>query len=182
MIEDKNSPKTDQENTANFQKKVWITAGIVSFTVITLLVLKTTFNVFLLILAGTLIAIFFRGVSSFIERKTGCKENIAVLISILGTLLIVAGLFYLIGAKVQTQIADLVDTLPRTIENVKGRMNNSTVGSEAIDSMSSPDSTKKYRASQESSSNLLLVYLVIYMSFYLSQYSLPLLLKHIPKE
>lgn len=143
MIEENNSPKTDKQNTDNFQKKVWITVGIVSFTLISLLVLKTTFNVFLLILAGTLIAIFFRGVSSFIERKTGFKENIAVLISILGTLLIVAGLFYLIGAKVQTQIADLVDTLPRTIENVKDRMNNSTVGSEAIDSMSSPDSTKK---------------------------------------
>ncbi|WP_084157708.1 AI-2E family transporter [Flavobacterium frigidarium] len=143
MIEENNSPKTDQENTANFQKKVWITAGIVSFTLITLLVLKTTFNVFLLILAGTLIAIFFRGVSSFIERKTGWKENIAVLISIFGTLLIAAGLFYLIGAKVQTQIGDLIDTLPKTIENVKDRMNSSTVGSKVIDNMSSPDSTEK---------------------------------------
>ena len=142
MIE-KNTQQDTPDNNPSFQKKVWITVGIVSFVLLSLLMLKTTINVFLLILAGTLIAIFFRGISNFIERKTGWKEMVCVVISILGTLLIVAGLFYLIGAKVQTQIGDLMETLPKTIENVKHQMNNSTVGHEVIDSASSDDATKK---------------------------------------
>ncbi|NRS89807.1 putative PurR-regulated permease PerM [Flavobacterium sp. 7E] len=139
----KDTPQLDQDKNISFQKKVWITTAIITFTISALLLFKATFNVFLLILAGTLIAVFFRGLSDFIQRKTKWKENVCVAISILGTLFIVAGLFWLIGAKVQTQMTDLMETLPKTIENVKIQMNNSIVGEKIIDKLSSKNSTDK---------------------------------------
>lgn len=50
----------------SYQKKVWIKRGIYALIVVLLLLLKATFSVFLLILAGSLIAVFFRGLRGFI--------------------------------------------------------------------------------------------------------------------
>lgn len=142
-MQQKNDSHTDPENNLSFQKKVWITTAIIAFTVCLLLIFKATFSVFLLILAGTLISIFFRGVSDFIKRKTKWKEKVCITISILGTLLIVAGLFWLIGAKVQTQVTDLVETLPKTIENVQEKINDSALGEKIINKLSTKNSTDK---------------------------------------
>lgn len=142
-MQQKNDSHTDPENNLSFQKKVWITTAIIAFTVCLLLIFKATFSVFLLILAGTLISIFFRGVSDFIKRKTKWKEKVCITISILGTLLIVAGLFWLIGAKVQTQVTDLVETLPKTIENVQEKINDSALGENIINKLSTKNSTDK---------------------------------------
>jgi predicted PurR-regulated permease PerM len=126
-----------------FQKKVWITVGIVAFVVVLLLILKATFNVFLLVLAGSLISIFFRGISDFIQKKTNWKEGLCVSISIIGTILIVSGLFWLIGFKIQSQIAELIETLPKTIENAKSTLNESSIGSMLVDEASSKKSLEK---------------------------------------
>lgn len=142
-MQQKDDSHTDPENNLSFQKKVWITTAIIAFTVCLLLIFKATFSVFLLILAGTLISIFFRGISDFIMRKTKWKEKVCVTISILGTLLIVAGLFWLIGAKVQNQVTDLMETLPKTIENVQEKMHNSALGEKIINTLSTKNSTDK---------------------------------------
>ncbi|MEJ7682981.1 MAG: hypothetical protein WKG06_35015 [Segetibacter sp.] len=52
------------ERKYTYPQKVWITGGIFALIVVIILLLKATFNVFLLILAGTLIAVFFRGLSA----------------------------------------------------------------------------------------------------------------------
>jgi len=142
-MQQENEPQINSENTPSFQKKVWITTGIFAFTIIILLVFKATFSVFLLVLAGTLIAIFFRGLSNFIQRKTKWKEGVCVAISIITTLLILAGLFWLIGAKVQEQIAELMETLPKTIDNAKAQLNDSSIGEKIVDKISSNKSMNK---------------------------------------
>lgn len=139
----KNEPQKNSENNLSFQKKVWIVTGILALAIIVLLLLKVTFSVFLLVLAGTLIAIFFRGLSNLIQRKTKWKEGICVAISIIGTSLIVAGLFWLMGAKVQGQIAELMETLPKTIDNAKAKLNNSLIGEKIVDKLSSKNSMDK---------------------------------------
>lgn len=137
-----NEPQRNPTN-LSFQKKVWITTGILAFTIIVLLIFKAAFSVFLLVLAGTLIAIFFRGLSNFIQCKTKWKEGVCVAISIIGTLLIVAGLFWLIGAKVQAQIGELMETLPKTIDNAKAKLNDSPIGEKIVDKLSSKNSMDK---------------------------------------
>lgn len=142
-MQQNNEPQINSENNLSFQKKVWIATGILALAIIVLLLLKATFNVFLLVLAGTLIAIFFRGLSNLIQRKTKWKEGICAAISIVGTLLIVAGLFWLIGAKVQEQITELMETLPKTIDNAKANLNESSIGEKIVDKLSSKNSMDK---------------------------------------
>lgn len=137
------SKSFEQHTEPPFHKKVWITVGVVSFVVVLLMILKATFNVFLLVLAGSLIAIFFRGISDFIEKKTSWNEGLCVAISIIGTIVIVSGLFWLIGFKIQSQIAELIETLPKTIENAKSTLNDSTIGSMLVDEASSKKSLEK---------------------------------------
>lgn len=135
-----------KETDLSYQKKVWIKGGIYGFIIVLLLLVKATFGVFLLILAGSLIAVFFTGLSGVIHRKTKWKEGICLAISVVGTLVLIMGLFWLIGAKVQSQIAELSDTLPETIENAKAHLNQSAVGQKVVSKISSQGSMKKAQA------------------------------------
>lgn len=128
---------------SEYTKRVWIKGGIYALIVILILLFKATFSVLLLILAGALIAIFFRGLSDLICRKTKWKEGICLTIAVLGVLLFVIGLFWLIGAKIQNQITELADTLPKTIQNAKVQISQNSIGKKIIEKASSADSMKK---------------------------------------
>lgn len=121
----------------SFPQKVWIAVGVTALIVVMLLLLKATFSVLLLILAGSLIAVYFRGLSGLIQRKTHWKENVCLTISIAGSLLLITILFWLMGAKVQSQIAEMSDTLPNTIERTKEQLNQSSLGQKIFDKLSS---------------------------------------------
>jgi predicted PurR-regulated permease PerM len=123
----------------SFTQKVWIAGGIVAFIVVMLLLLKETFSVLLLILAGTLIAVYFRGLSDLIQRKTKWKSVLCLAISIVGSLLLIALVSWIIGAKVQAQIVEMSDTLPKTIEKTKDQMNQSALGKKFVEKLSSSD-------------------------------------------
>lgn len=140
----------EMEPTYSFQQKVWIATGIVSFAVIMLLLLKTAFGVLMLILAGALIAIFFRGLAGLVEKKTGWSDTVCLIISTIGTLLIIAALSWLIGAKVTAQVAELSDTLPATIEKTKQQLQTSSLGKKIVEKINSPESMQKAKAIAQS--------------------------------
>lgn len=137
-------------NDYTFPQKIWIAGGILSFFVVTLFFLKATINVFLLILAGVLIAVFFRGLSGWIERKTKWKSGICLAISIGGSVAFLVLLFWLIGAKVQSQITELTDTLPSTIEHAKNQLTQSSLGQKITEKISSPQTQKKIQSVAQS--------------------------------
>ena len=124
---------TDGSNQHTFVQKVWIVCGILAFVVIFLLLFEATFNVIILILASVLIACFFRGISSFIKKKTGWRSAITLSISIGGTVLILAGIFWLAGATISNEAEKLEGTLPSMITEVKELLNNSAAGQEGIE-------------------------------------------------
>lgn len=137
-------------NDYSYPKKVWIAGGIIAFIVILILLFKATFNVLLLILAGSLIAVYFRGLSDLIQRKTKWKGGVCVAISIIGTLLLIVLLFWLIGAKVQSQIAELSDTLPQTVEKAKEKLNQSPLGQKVVQKISSPKTQEQAQSIAQS--------------------------------
>jgi predicted PurR-regulated permease PerM len=130
----------------SFIQKVWISSGIVASVVVVLLLLEATFSVLLLVLAGTLIAIFFRGLSGLIARKTKWKEALCLTISMVGTLLLLVALSWLIGSKVQTEVIQLSDTLPATIANAKAKLSESMIGKKIVEKISSPQSISKAKS------------------------------------
>ena len=131
------------EKQYSYPQKVWITAGILAITVVVLLLLKATFNVLLLILAGAIIGVLLRGLNGLLQRKTGWKNKVTLPISILVSLVIVILLFWLIGSKVQTQWQQLSETLPRTVENAKQYLNQSSIGQKIVQKVSSPQTQEK---------------------------------------
>lgn len=138
--------KDTPQNDYTFQQKVWISGSIIALIVVILLLLKATFSVFLLILAGILIASFFTGLGSLIERKTKWNRSLSLAISVIGTLVIIILLFWLIGAKVGSQITQLNDSLPSTVENVKEQLSQNPFGQKLIKSASSPEAQEKAKA------------------------------------
>lgn len=138
--------RTSNTSDYSFPQKVWITGGIFAFLVVLLLLFKATFSVLLLVLAGTIIAVFFRGLSDLIQRQTKWSEAICLTISILTSLIILILLFWLMGAKVQAQMAQLTETLPATIDNAKSQLNKSSIGQKIVEEISSPDTQKKGQA------------------------------------
>lgn len=130
----------------SYQKKVWIKGGIYALIIILILLFKATFSVFLLILAGALIAIFFHGLSGFICRKTKWKQGICLAIAVIGIVVLTAGLLWLMGAKIQAQVATLSDTLPSTIENAKAQLSQNSIGKKIVEKASAPDTMEKAKA------------------------------------
>lgn len=126
-----------QEKKYSFVQKVWITGGILALIISILLLFKSTFSVFVLVLGGTLIATYFRGLANLIEKKTHWRSWIAMTISVGGTILLLTGIFWLIGSEAQNQMSQLSKTLPETYENAKDYLNRTWLGREAIDKISS---------------------------------------------
>lgn len=124
-------------------QKVWIAGGILVLIVVLLLLLQATFNVWLLVLAGVLIAVFFRGLSDLICTKTGWKEGVCLAVSIVGTLLIFVLLILLMGSTVQSQADEMSKTLPGTIENAKNQLSQSALGKKVVEQASNPQAQKK---------------------------------------
>lgn len=135
--------KTGVNKEYSFHQKVWIAGGIFAFIVVILLLLKATFNVLLLVLAGTLIAVFFRGLAGLIERKTKWNPKLSLAFSVITTLVIIALLFWMMGAKVQAQAEELSKTLPSTFEKAKTELGKSSIGRKIIEKISSAETQKQ---------------------------------------
>jgi predicted PurR-regulated permease PerM len=132
-----------KETEYSFVQRVWIITGIVSFAVVILLLLKTVFSVLLLVLAGALIAIFFRSLAGLIQKKTKWSSTVCLLISTIGSFLLIALVCWLIGAKVQAQVAELSETLPATIEKTKSHLQSTPLGEMIVEKLSSPETADK---------------------------------------
>jgi predicted PurR-regulated permease PerM len=123
-------------------EKVWQTVAIVALLVIGILVLKIAFNVLLMVLAGSLIAVYFHGLGDLIQKKTRLNRTLAMTISIAGTFILLAVIIWFIGAKIQQQVAELSNTLPHTVSTFKAKLNATPAGQKILE-YSSGDNSKQ---------------------------------------
>lgn len=130
----------------NFQRKVWVTASIVVFIIVVLWLVKAIFNVLLLVLAGVLIALYFRGLAGLINRKLHIPQKGSLAIAVIGSLLLLIGFFWFAGTRIQQQVTQLSDTLPSAIENAKQQLSQSTIGQKILEKAQSANSSKKAEA------------------------------------
>lgn len=129
----------NKSESRDFQKKVWIATGIIALVFILLWIIKVIFNVLLLLFAGSLIAIFFVGLAGIIQRKFGVKEGLSLAISIIVSLLLLGGFFWLTGNSISQQFNDLKETLPSAVENVKTKLSQSGLGRRMLETATSDD-------------------------------------------
>lgn len=130
---------TGNNNRINFINKIWIIIGITALAFIIIWILQKTFNVLLLVLAGALIAIFFRGLAGLLNRKLKIPSTLSLIISIAGTILLLSGFFWFTGNSVQNQISELRETIPEAFETFKQKFGQTPIGKEIVEKLTSED-------------------------------------------
>jgi predicted PurR-regulated permease PerM len=138
---DKNTEKSIKKE-ISYTVRVWQTTAIVCLTLIIILIVRVAFSVLLMSLAGALIAIYFHGLADLIQRKTRIKKKLSLLISIAGTIMILFGLTWVVGSKIQRQVTELSTTLPKTLNTAKAKIAETPVGQKLIKYTSGDNSQK----------------------------------------
>ena len=101
------SEEKNEEKQYNFVQKVWIVGLIFSLIVTVLLIFEATFDLLVLVLAGALIACYFRGLSDLIHKKIKWNQKVTLSIATIGSLLIVFGVIYFTqGKKASITLSD----------------------------------------------------------------------------
>jgi predicted PurR-regulated permease PerM len=134
---------TTQQPVMSFTKKVWIIAGIALLTVSVFLLFKTLFSLLLLMLAGILLAVFFHGCADIIQRNLHFSSKVSLILSILLNVVLLIGFFWFIGARLSSQLSELSDTLPKTIQDAKNNLQQSEIGKKVINYVNSSGNSKK---------------------------------------
>jgi predicted PurR-regulated permease PerM len=119
-----------------FQQKVWTVCGITALFVALLWFFMITFNVFLLILAGVLIALFFHGLAGLIQRKLHLPQKASLLVSVISTFIIIILASWFMGSTIQLQITELAKTLPSTVNNAKIQLASTFLGQKFLEKTS----------------------------------------------
>ncbi|SEB14730.1 AI-2E family transporter [Pedobacter hartonius] len=147
MNKDQTPEKIEKE--LSYIQKVWQTVAIVALLVVVILIARVAFNVLLMILAGSLIAVYFHGLGDLIERKTRLNRTASMVISVAGSFILLGILLWFMGTKIQNQIALLSDSLPGTIETAKARLNEHSIGKKILAYFSDNNSDKLFATAQK---------------------------------
>ncbi|RZJ81509.1 MAG: AI-2E family transporter, partial [Chryseobacterium sp.] len=144
MINDQ-QPET-KSSLSFFTRKVWIVTGILALSIILIFLLKAAFDVLLMILAATLIAVYFHGLADVIERLTKFKRGWSMAISVTLTLVLSVATFWFMGNKLQIQISELQQDFPDMIEKARQSLGNTMLGEKVLESLSGFDTDKMMSA------------------------------------
>lgn len=134
----------------SFTRKMWVGTSIVALFVIVIWVLKATFNVLLLVLAGALIALYFHGIATLLQRKLHVPRTASKILSTLGSLVLLLLFFWFAGDRIQQQTKELSKTLPSAFNKLKDRVKDSPFGETVTDRISSGVSEGKVSTAVES--------------------------------
>ncbi len=129
--------------TSAFANKVWTSVGIVAFVMILALIIYKTFNVFLLLLAASIIALFLNAVSSKIKKWTGLNNGVSLAVTIVLMVLSAGFFFWLVGAEAQIQYKEMQEAVPVMIDNAQVYLNKTTLGQKISDQITDIENQKK---------------------------------------
>ncbi|WP_345953932.1 AI-2E family transporter [Mucilaginibacter sp. PAMB04168] len=143
-----NDDTGSKQNDSLFLKRVFMGAGAIALLVILILIIRVAFNVMLMVLAGTLIAVYFNGLADAIERYTPLNRRICMLISVIGTFAIIGLLFWFMGTKIQHQVNALSEDFPRLLAKLESQVRELPFGAKMLDNVSGNDSQKIMNTAQ----------------------------------
>ncbi len=134
-------PALIEKDRESFSKRVLITVGIVIPVILLLLLFGFAFKVLLLVLAGVLFAVFFRGIAGWISNHTKLSEGWSLLIAVVGVvgLIVLAG--RLIAPQVGEQVNQLSEKLPQAVANTRSQLEQKQWGKKLLDQI--PKSSEK---------------------------------------
>jgi predicted PurR-regulated permease PerM len=129
--------------------KVWQITAIICLFITILLIFRVAFNIILMAFAGVLIAVYFRGLAEFLEKKLKLSSKLAYVISVAGSLLILVLLIWFIGNTIQQQASELSDAIPNTVNTTREKLSHSIIGQRILKSSSGEGSQKLLNAASK---------------------------------
>ena len=112
-----------------FNRKVLNAVGIVTISILLVLLLLFGFRVILLILAGVLVAAFFTGIADFIESETPMNQRISLALTVLLVIGLLIGLSFALAPHISEQVESLKEQLPRAADETFQNFKSTEVGS-----------------------------------------------------
>ncbi|HEY1024691.1 MAG TPA: AI-2E family transporter [Sphingobacteriaceae bacterium] len=135
---DERQKSAETQETARFLYKLALTILLI----LVVLLVIVSFNILLMVLAACLIALYFHGVARLIKRKMRIRLQWSLLISVLSSLVLICLLFWLIGARIQSQATELSNKFPSMVDQGKQQLSQSTIGRKVLDQFSGASSKK----------------------------------------
>jgi predicted PurR-regulated permease PerM len=127
------------EKTNKFIKRLLTICGVITFIILSVLLLINVFDVVLLTFGAILLAIFLHGLANISRRHLRLSEGYSVLLVSFLLLAILALSVYLLAPSVAEQVRNLRDELPRSAQNVSAFLSNYSWGRLIIEQMPSTD-------------------------------------------
>lgn len=90
-----------------------------------------------MILAGTIIALYFHGLADAIRKRTKISKFWSMVLSIIITFIILFALGWMVGSKLQHQIAELTAQFPEMLREAKEFLSQYAIGRSFIDEITS---------------------------------------------
>jgi predicted PurR-regulated permease PerM len=147
MTENKKDTK-EQHASSTYMARVWQTIAIAALVVVAILIVHVAFNVLLMAMAGSLMAVYFHGLGDTIQRHTRLNRKWAMVISIAGSIIMLGVLLWFMGTKIQVQVAELSNKLPATINTAKAKLGESPLGQKVLDYFSGDNSKTMLNTAQ----------------------------------
>lgn len=123
-----------------FSRKVLKALGITLGILLILLLIGYAFDVLLLIFAGVLIAVFFRGTANALSSRTSLTRGWSLALVVVGVLALATATVWLMAPQVSEQATALSEELPKAVEGFRDKLGDNKWGRKAIDEMPSADS------------------------------------------
>jgi len=124
-------------------KKIWLIIGIITLTIVVLLLFKILFNLLLLTLAAVLMATYFLGCANLLHRKLKLSKGLSLAIAIIVNIILIGSFFWLVGARLEQQFSSLTGTMPQTIEHAKSQLQKNPVGSKFLNYLNNSGNSQK---------------------------------------
>lgn len=125
--------KTPSQSSDSFPQRVMIGVGIALIFILMLLLIGYAFNVVLLILAGSLIAVLFRGAAASLSKQIHMPEGWSLAIVLAGFIGVFVLAYFLLAPQVSEQATTLSEELPKAYDKFKGRIEDTPWGKRLTD-------------------------------------------------
>jgi len=124
-----------EADSKQFRRRVLTAVGIVAGLAVLLLFLYSTASVLLLLFIGLLIGVALRTVSHWIASHTPLSEQISLAVVVIGVVILIALLALLIGPSLVTQIDQLIQQLPTSLQQIDDMISKYSWGQWLVDEM-----------------------------------------------
>jgi predicted PurR-regulated permease PerM len=117
-----NTNRMAETERTGYGKKALIQAGAAAFVILGVVLVWKAAEVFLLIFAGVLLAVFLHSVIKWINQKTGLPEKWSLACILLVLVLAVAGGIWFIAPEVSSQMDRLTQRIPEAVDQAQQRI------------------------------------------------------------